>query len=63
MFHSIIPSVYSSMFTNLNGASYATLYGSAGIGTSDPQGSVCYGAVCGADLFAQLEGPYVDSLF
>ncbi|KAI1211222.1 family 18 glycosyl hydrolase [Annulohypoxylon truncatum] len=40
-------------------ATYATLYGSAGIGTSNPQGSVCYGAVCGADLFAQLEGPTI----
>ncbi|KAI2463541.1 family 18 glycosyl hydrolase [Annulohypoxylon bovei var. microspora] len=40
-------------------ATYATLYGSAGIGTSDTQGSVCYGAVCGAELFAQLEGPTI----
>ncbi|KAK7923665.1 hypothetical protein PG985_007736 [Apiospora marii] len=35
---------------------YATLFGSAGVGT-DTAASVCYGAVCGVDLFAQLEGP------
>ncbi|KAK7968736.1 glycoside hydrolase family 18 protein [Apiospora saccharicola] len=35
---------------------YATFFGSAGVGT-DTAASVCYGAVCGVDLFAQLEGP------
>ncbi|KAK8036498.1 hypothetical protein PG991_001635 [Apiospora marii] len=37
---------------------YATLFGSAGVGT-DTAASVCYGAVCGVDLFAQLEGPTI----
>jgi hypothetical protein len=50
---------YEGRFIDLDDTRYATLYGSAGIGTSNTQGSVCYGAVCGAELFAQLEGPYV----
>ncbi|ETS76426.1 hypothetical protein PFICI_11813 [Pestalotiopsis fici W106-1] len=37
---------------------YATLYGRAGVGT-DTAPYACYGAVCGVDLFAKLEGPYV----
>ncbi len=35
---------------------YATLYGSAGVGT-DTAPNVCYGAVAGAELFAELQAP------
>jgi hypothetical protein len=35
---------------------HATLYGSAGIGT-DTAAEVCYGAVAGAEVFAQIEAP------
>lgn len=35
---------------------HATLYGSAGVGT-DTAASVCYGALAGAELFAQVQAP------
>ena len=37
---------------------HATLYGRAGIGT-DIDAEVCYGAVAGAELFAQIDAPLV----
>ncbi|KAI1397459.1 hypothetical protein F4819DRAFT_503329 [Hypoxylon fuscum] len=37
---------------------YATLYGSAGVGT-DTAANVCYGANAGTELFAQLQGPTI----
>lgn len=37
---------------------HATLYGSAGVGT-DTAASVCYGALAGAELFAQVQAPSI----